>query len=98
MKSKVFTVLFFTICLSYTSCEKDEEKKINHYTTNLQPNADVGIDAFIYDLEPDRNLGTHPDFMSAAWTIGGVPVIYRSFIKFDFSTIPIDATIDSVKL
>jgi len=95
MRSKSIALLILAISLNFFACKKDV--RIVNYFVSLQPNADNGVDAFIYDLEPDRNLGTHPDFMATAWTNGG-HVIVRSLLKFDYSTIPSDALIDSIKL
>lgn len=64
----------------------------------LQPGSIEGIDAFIYDYNPDSNLGDHPDFIASAWTAAGSEVIVRSFIKFDLDTIPSNAIICSAKL
>lgn len=94
MKIKIITTLILGICLCCLGCKK----KIVHSSETLQPSGNNGIDAFIYDLQPDRNLATHPDFMASAWTNGGIPVVVRSILKFDFSSIPPDATIDSVRL
>ena len=93
---KIRIITFIALILSLSSCEKD--KIITHHHETLKPNATQGIDAFIYDLEPDRNLGTHPDFTAIAGTNEGIPVIVRGLMKFDFSSIPNDAIIDSVRL
>lgn len=94
MKAKIVTTLILGICLCCLSCKK----RFIHYSETLQPSGINGVDAFIYDLLPDRNLGTHADFMASAWTNGGSPVVVRSIIKFDFSSIPKNAAIDSVRL
>ncbi len=39
-----------------------------------------------------------PDFVCAAWTMGGQPITSRSIVKFDLSTIPSNAIIISAKL
>lgn len=96
MKKKSILISIFGICLFCLSCSKD--KTLVHYNETLQPSAVNGMDAFIYTYEPDRNLGTHPSFMAAAWTAEGLPNTVRSLIKFDFSRIPVDARIDSVRL
>ncbi len=88
--------LSFASCLFFTSCEK--EKVVNHYFKTLQPDGTIGLDAFLADFVPDGNYGTFSEFDAMAWTNGGTPVIVRSIMKFDYSSIPIDAMIDSVKL
>lgn len=96
MKIKIIVVLALVAYLGNLSCKR--EKTLVHYSETYQPDGNNGNDAFIYDLKPDRNLGTHQDFMASVWTNGGIPVIVRSLIKFDFSSIPKDAIIDSVRL
>ena len=50
------------------------------------------------DLPNTPYPNNHPDFLAAAWTNGGVPVIGRHFFKFELSQIPAGATIHSAKL
>lgn len=106
MKNNIWGALIFGICISIMGCDKDCDDhndgdgngNLSSYTETLQPSNVEGKDAFVYDLEPDRNFETHPDFMAASGTNGGVQFIVRSFVRFDFASIPSDAIIDSVKL
>ncbi len=63
----------------------------------LQP-GEEGKDAIIGNFSPDNNYEFYKNFMTTAWTNGGVPIINRSLIQFDFSTIPGGAHITEAKL
>jgi len=67
-------------------------------TITLQPDSASGKDAYFKDSTPNLNQGDHPDFTVLAWTNGGTPVISRSVIDFDFSSIPSGSTITSAYL
>jgi len=62
-------------------------------TLTLQPGPVEGKDALIRDDYPYTPMGSVADFTSNAWTISGDPVILRSLIYFDLSSIPTSATI-----
>lgn len=62
-------------------------------TIVLRPGSELGKDAYLRDLTPDCNYGTHPDFLATAWTFYGTPVTVRGIIDFDLSSIPENATI-----
>lgn len=64
----------------------------------LQPNAEEGKDAWVFDLRPNNNFGTHPDISAMTWTNSGTVTKVRGLIQFDFSLIPENATIDSAKI
>ena len=64
------------------------------YTVTIQPDASSGMDAFLGSSAPDTNYGTHPDFISNRFSSG----IVRSLIRFDFSSIPSDAIVNSVEV
>lgn len=96
MKNKIIFLLFIAILSSFIGCEK--ETVFVAYELHLRPGSDQGKDAFIYDIEPDRNFGDHMDFMATAWTNEGTRVIARSLIEFDLSSIPSTARIDSARL
>ena len=61
---------------------------------DLQPDAELGKDALVWNFMPETNYGNHPDFMTYAWTwqITEETEI-RSFIGFDLSGIPNYATV-----
>lgn len=68
-------------------------KEISHL--ELQPNAVDGKDAFIClgnnGVEVGNGVATR--LFNSAWTQDGIPYIYRSFLDFDLSSIPTNATI-----
>lgn len=102
MKNATIALFLVTFIFCLLGCKEDITTTSNptytQYTETLQPGAIEGIDAFIFDFDADRNLGTHPDFTAIASTNGGQPLLVRSLLKFDFSVLPQDAIIDSVKL
>ncbi len=55
-------------------------------------------DCFILTNEPITPYPNHPDIASISWTKGGIPLVVRSLLQFDFSEIPSDATISSAFL
>jgi len=65
-----------------------------NYTETIRPDASDGKDAFIYEYNADQNLATHPDFMAGMYNSQKT----RNLIRFDFSQIPADATVQSVEL
>lgn len=67
-------------------------------TLILQPNSTKGKDAFIDELNPNKNFGTHADFISYYWTFSGSQGIGKSLLQFDLSSIPANVQITSAKL
>lgn len=67
-------------------------------TIVLQPDSAAGKDAMINFNQPNTNYGNYLDFIATAWTNSGVPHLLRSFIDFDISMIPPNATILSAYL
>lgn len=67
-------------------------------TLYLRPDYKSGKDAYYKDATPTLNQGTHPDFSAIAWTNLSVPVVVRSVIEFDLTSIPVGATINSAYL
>ena len=96
MKLKIYCLLLIVIPLFFVSCQKG--KVIKQYILTLQPNADDGIDALIFSLDPDGNRGVCSELSAIAWTNGGTPVLVRSLFKFDLTAIPNEAVVDSAKL
>lgn len=64
----------------------------------LQPDAQEGKDAKIWDLNPNTNYGTDIHYSAWAWTWSGSPGAARGLIEFDLSSIPLGATITEAKL
>jgi len=85
------------------SVTSNHPKLIVHYrepsctTLFLQPGSEEGKDAEIYSLQPTLNLNNNT-LRANAWTFGGDLGIERSFIEFDLSAIPSDATINAAYL
>ncbi len=67
-------------------------------TLVLQPGSEEGMDAVIWNLDPNVNRGAYNDISAIAWTNGGAFTNMRSLIKFDLTSIPIDEEIDQAKL
>jgi len=88
-KNYIFSLVLLVIVTTAT---------VGQTTITLQPNSEQGLDAFIYNFEPDRNLGTHTDFMASAWTAGGRDLNVRGVIRFNLDSIPSNAEITSAKL
>ena len=65
---------------------------------SLQPNAAAGKDADVVSNAPTVNYGTSNQVNPRAWTASNVSNTLRSFIEFDFSTLPADAVITTSKL
>jgi hypothetical protein len=88
------------------ACEKEEcdnlcncqDSELIYDSIILQPDGNQGKDAFLFDMNPDQNFGSHEDFAAIAWTNTGIPVKVRGLIEFDLSGIPADATIDKAFL
>ena len=66
-------------------------------TLTLQP-ANNANEVYIHSLIPNGSTSGVSQLTIAAWTSGGNPYNWRTFIKFDYSAIPVNATILSAKL
>jgi hypothetical protein len=64
----------------------------------LQPNGNLGKDAFISSNVLDAGQGNSTEFDASAWTIFGSPITIRSLIDFDLSSLPFGSTIQSAQL
>ena len=65
-------------------------------TVTIQPANNAG--EFLLGIRTaagDQSGPGAPDFILAAWTVGGDPVTIRELLKFDMSSIPANATISS---
>lgn len=91
-----FLIITTTLVFIF-SCKKESD-----YVISLQPDSAFGKDAFIedypYDDYRNRNWGKSEAFAAISWTAGGVPLVVRSFIDFNFDTLPANAIIESAKL
>src|ERR1039457_4771235 len=67
---------------------------INAQTITLHPVQEGLVDS----LYPANNYPNYPDFIANAWTSGGNPLLERSLMQFDLSSIPNNASIISAQL
>ncbi len=65
------------------------------FTQKLSPQSE---DASVDDYGPANNNPDEIEYFCGGWTIGGVPVRWRNFFKFDFSSIPINSQVQSAYL
>lgn len=77
--------------ITYTEEEPD-------ICVTFRPNDSLGKDAYIDSRYNSNNYGSHVDFAAMSWTNGGVPSDARGLIDFDFSSIPVGASITSANL
>jgi hypothetical protein len=64
-------------------------------TITLQPDSNNSEFATITTQNPTGQYGDRNVFQCSAWTIGGTPYLWNSLLKFDLSSIPSNAIIDS---
>ena len=86
---KIYTLILIWFCLGFTSYAQ---------TTVLITMDSNGEDAYIDNWNTSGNYPDEIDFCSGAWTINGTPVIWRSFMNFDLTQIPANATIVDARL
>ena len=67
-------------------------------TLTIQPNDNLGKDAFISSNVPNAGQGNSTEFDAGAWTISGSLVVIRSLIDFNLSSLPLGASIQSAQL
>ncbi len=67
------------------------------YTTPC-PVLAIAEDAVLDDYNPGNTNPYSIEYCSAQWTIFGTPVTYRNFFKFNFSSIPSNAIIQSATM
>lgn len=65
---------------------------------SFKPGPAEGLDAFLFELEPQTNFSNYPDFIAFSWTFFGVPGYGNSLIKFDLSRLPDDIEITAAGL
>jgi len=58
-----------------------------------QPGPAEGKDATVWSVDPTLTQPDYPDIIAAAWTWGGTPGVYRTFLEFDLSPIATGTTI-----
>ena len=63
-------------------------------TLTLQPNADAGRDAYVYDIDPDTNAPDTLGIPAGARAAG----VYRAYLQFSLSALPDDAVILGARL
>lgn len=97
MKTNFLKLSVLILSVSMLSCSSDDSQTpVNYVNMNqtIRPDATAGKDAVLISVNSDTNYGTHPDFMSNSFSSSDV----RSLIQFDFSSIPTNAIVDSVKV
>ncbi len=67
-------------------------------TITLQPSSLEGKDASVWSNGPDNNYENDPSNSAYTWTNNGALGIKRSFMEFDFSSIPSDVVVTSARL
>ncbi len=65
------------------------------FSQRLKPGSS---DTYVDNYQPNSNYPDEIDFCSGQWTIGGIPVAYRNFFKFDLSSIPPESVINTATL
>lgn len=107
MKLLLLSITLMIICFS--SCKKDcpVDPAPTEKTITLQPGPNEGNDAYVILLDSDPSSGntnqnnnpdTFRELSALAWTNGGAPVMTRSYLSFNLSTLPANAEIISAKL
>ncbi len=91
---KIKYILLLCLVLSST-CEEDKNAGniLTHVSIELQPGPEIGKDAWLSFLYPDKNYGTHKELSINAWTVNGEPCKSRQVIEFDLSEIPVNSRI-----
>lgn len=97
-------------CITIIACSSSIETKKIYKTYTVQPGAEEGKDAEIWNLAPytsysnysgycdTTNFGNKPYFRAASWTYFGEKAIHRSYIQFNIQAIPSKSIIDSAFL
>lgn len=75
-------------------CFYISQAQIN-FSQRLKP---ASSDVYVDNYSPNSNYPDEIDYCSGQWTINGVPVAWRTFFKFDLSTIPPGSVINSATL
>ena len=90
------TLLLLVLITTYGCSNDDTTTPLTEveYTKILKPDATGGKDAIVYTNNMDANGGNNPDLI--AYHLGSNTI--RGYIQFDFSEIPENATVKSVKL
>lgn len=67
-------------------------------TFQSKPGPSGGEDAFLASISPSVNYGSHPEFAGTGWTCLGVQCTGRGLLRFNLSSIPQNAIIQSAEL
>ena len=98
-----FFFAFAAILALIAGCKKNDYGLAGKsFAVSLQPGPANGKDACVedypYENYRNSNWGNTEEFAAISWTDRGIPFVVRSFIDFNFDTIPSNAVIDSAKL
>jgi hypothetical protein len=94
MKNNKITFKFFLMVALFSTATIS----LAQNTIVIQPDATNGQDAYVFEKTTTTNFATSDELFSFAWTFSGTPYLSKSFIKFDLSQVPINATITDAKL
>ena len=86
---KIYSLLLILFCLGSPSYSQ---------TTVLITMDSNSEDAYVDNYNTSGNYPDETSFCSGAWTINGTPVTWRSFMNFDLTLIPANATIVDARL
>jgi hypothetical protein len=84
-RNSFLTFLFFFFVFSSLYSQD------NDTIVSFRPGPEKGIDAYIENYPNDnyanRNWGDYDSFTAVAWTANGIPLVVRSLLKFDLTSI-----------
>lgn len=89
-------LLIFSLTQTITSCKKDKEETVDLTIATAANPTEGYVNSYIDYAHSGHNGVNQLSIVS--WTHGGAPENARSFIKFDLSGIPSNATLLSAKL
>jgi len=94
----------YTCIVTLNGCSSESNALTVTYaglvTITLQPGSADGMDALIGSLssQANTNYGNTGELNAMAWTVSGSPALQRSLIRFDLSSIPANAFLQSAVL
>lgn len=96
LKFSIF-LSFLTFLLLFQGCAKHKCPETQLYTMVLAAGVS-GKDTRVDNYQPNTAFNDAESLMAAAWTINGNSTMFRSFIDFDYSSIPPGAEIQKATL
>jgi hypothetical protein len=89
MKSIQSFIPFVLFVFLFTSCR---------HNSVLTQRPEKGEDTYVHEFHPDRNFNYDSKIAVMAWTFSGTPGNCRGLIRFDLSSIPVNAKIKKAEL